>query len=88
MVFATIGAILPVVADKRVDADRDFSNVVALNVRRLREKKRMTRPELSEAIGGSHSYIYHVEEMKKMPSLLMGLRIAMKLGVSPEKLLE
>jgi transcriptional regulator with XRE-family HTH domain len=75
-----------VVAKK--EDDGDFSGVVAKNVRRLREKKRMTRPELSDAIGGSHSYVYHVEELKKMPSLLMGLRIARTLGVAPERLLE
>ena len=59
---------------------------VAKNVRELREKHRMTRKELSEAVGGSHSYSWHVEEMQKMPSLLMGLRLARVLGVKPEEL--
>jgi transcriptional regulator with XRE-family HTH domain len=68
--------------------DGDYSAEVAKNVKKLREKRRLTRKELSEAVGGSHSYIFHVEELQKMPSLLMGLRIARVLKVAPESLLE
>lgn len=69
-------------------ADDAFGPVVAKNVMRLREKAGYTRKDLSEEVGGSHSYIYHVEVSNKMPSLLMGLRIARALKVAPERLLE
>jgi transcriptional regulator with XRE-family HTH domain len=65
-----------------------FSRAIAKNVKRLRTAKRMTQKELSEKIGGSHSYCYFVEVLEKMPSLLMGLRIAKALGVRPEDLLK
>ena len=68
--------------------DDEFRVVVAKNVTRFREKARMSRKDLSEKIGGSHSYVYHVEEGKKMPSLLMGMRIAKALGIQPDRLLE
>lgn len=65
-----------------------FSKIIARNVKRLRTAKRMTQKELSEVIGGSHSYCYFVEVLEKMPSLLMGLRISKALGVKPEDLLK
>ncbi len=70
-----------------VGPEIDYGEVVAKNVMRLREKARLSREDLSEAIGASHSYSWHLETKFKMPSLLMGLRLARVLGVKPEELL-
>lgn len=75
-------------ATVRVNEETDYGAVVAKNVARLREKRRLSREELSKAIGASHSYSWHLETKDKMPSLLMGLRLARVLGVKPEELLE
>jgi len=65
----------------------DPREVVAKNVMKLREKANYSREELSDLIGASHSYVFQVEVRRKMPSLLMGLRLAKVLGVTPEGLL-
>jgi transcriptional regulator with XRE-family HTH domain len=66
---------------------RDWHAVVAKNVRRLRQQRRMTQEQLAFDAGIDLTYLGGIERGKRNPSLGVMARIADALSVPLPKLL-
>jgi transcriptional regulator with XRE-family HTH domain len=60
----------------------DMRRLVGRNVRRLREKKRLTQEELAEVSGFSQQYISSLEQGHRNPTVITLYELAVALGVS------
>jgi len=49
-------------------------------IRKLREKKKTTQKELADKVGVSQPFIAQVERNSRIPSIIIGKRIAEALG--------
>lgn len=58
------------------------------NVRQFRADKKLTQQDLAEAIGVSRQSIIAIESGKYVPSTLLSLKLAARLGASVESLFE
>lgn len=59
----------------------------AENVKRLREEKRITQKELAERVGITQPTVAQYEMGIKVPTIVIGARIAEQLGVTCEELI-
>ena len=59
----------------------------AENVKRLREKKRITQKELAERVGITQPTVAQYEMGIKVPTIVIGARIAEQLGTTCEELI-
>ena len=66
----------------------ELTQRVADNIRYYRKLRRMNQRELSAAIMAAESYISTIENVPRMPSFLMAMRICRQLGIEPEALLK
>lgn len=60
----------------------------AENVKRLREEKRITQKELAERVGITQPTVAQYEMGIKVPTIVIGARIAEQLGTTCEELLK
>ncbi|HVP68488.1 MAG TPA: helix-turn-helix transcriptional regulator [Anaeromyxobacteraceae bacterium] len=60
----------------------------ASNIRRLREKKKLSQKALADKVGISVSYVSMLERGQRSPPLETVEKMAKALGVSPPSLLE
>ena len=65
----------------------DMRRVVALNLRRLREKAGLSQEELAARAGLARTYISGIENGRRNPTIIVLHDIAMQLGVDPRELL-
>jgi transcriptional regulator with XRE-family HTH domain len=68
-------------------AMRDWKAIVAKNVRKLRQQRKLTQEQLAFAAKIDLTYLGGIERGKRNPSLLVMARIASALGVPLPKLL-
>jgi len=66
---------------------RDWKAIVAKNVRKLRQQRKLTQEQLAFAAKIDLTYLGGIERGKRNPSLLVMARIASALGVPLPKLL-
>lgn len=59
----------------------------AENVKRLREEKRITQKELAERVGITQPTVAQYEMGIKVPTIVIGARIAEQLGTTCEELI-
>lgn len=60
----------------------DMRKLVGRNVRRVRERNRLTQEQLSEISGFSQQYISGLEQGKRNPTIVTLYELAQALGVS------
>lgn len=60
----------------------DMRKLVGGNVRRIREKKRLTQEQLAEISGFSQQYISGLEQGRRNPTVVTLYELASALGVS------
>ena len=61
--------------------------MIATNLRRARERQKLTLRAVAEAVDSSIGYIHELETGAKTPSLGMLQKLAAALGVTPNELL-
>jgi transcriptional regulator with XRE-family HTH domain len=66
---------------------RDWQAIVAKNVRKLRQQRRLTQEQLAFAAAIDLTYLGGIERGRRNPSLMVMARIAEALGVSLPRLL-
>jgi len=66
---------------------RDWQAIVAKNVRKLRQQRKLTQEQLAFASKIDLTYLGGIERGRRNPSLTVMARIAEALGVSLPKLL-
>jgi transcriptional regulator with XRE-family HTH domain len=66
---------------------RDWQAIVAKNVRKLRQQRKLTQEQLAFAAAIDLTYLGGIERGRRNPSLMVMARIAEALGVSLPKLL-
>jgi len=66
----------------------DIRKQVGLNVRRLRQEKGWSQEGLAFETGMHRTYISGIERGVRNPTITVVERIATKLGVGPERLLQ
>lgn len=69
-------------------ADRAAVARIGMNLAAARESSGMARLELAEATGYHRTYIADIEKGRRNPSVVVIIRLALHLGVSPGALLE
>ena len=67
---------------------KDSIDIVATNVRAMREKKKLTQPQLAEMAGVNINTIFRLERKLGYPSWGTIARVAQALGVKAETLLK
>jgi transcriptional regulator with XRE-family HTH domain len=60
----------------------DMRKLVGRNVRRLREKKRLTQEQFADLSGFSQQYISSLEQGRRNPTVITLYELALALGVS------
>jgi transcriptional regulator with XRE-family HTH domain len=65
---------------------RDWTAILARNVRKLRQQRKLTQEQLAFAAAIDLTYLGGIERGRRNPSLLVMARIADALGVSLPKL--
>jgi transcriptional regulator with XRE-family HTH domain len=65
----------------------DMRRVVALNLRRLREKAGLSQEELAARAGLARTYISGIENGRRNPTIIVLHDIAVQLGADPRELL-
>ena len=65
-----------------------LGEVVARNVRRLREQRGLSQDELGERAGITRNYVGMIERRESSPSIDVIEKLAKALGVSPTGLFE
>jgi transcriptional regulator with XRE-family HTH domain len=68
-------------------AMRDWKAILAKNVRKLRQQKKLTQEQLAFASSIDLTYMGGIERGRRNPSLMVMARIADALGVSLPRLL-
>jgi transcriptional regulator with XRE-family HTH domain len=68
-------------------AMRDWQSIVAKNVRKLRQQRKLTQEQLAFAAAIDLTYLGGIERGRRNPSLLVMARIAKALGVPLPRLL-
>ena len=68
-------------------AMRDWQAIVAKNVRKLRQQRKLTQEQLAFAAAIDLTYLGGIERGRRNPSLLVMARIAEALGVPLPRLL-
>lgn len=68
--------------------DKDFLDVVGLNVKVLRTKKRLTQAQLAELVDVHEKYIGKIESGKQNITLKTLNRLSNALSVNPVELLK
>lgn len=63
-----------------------LSEIVAANLRRLRQAKGLTQEELADLIGINRNYVGMIERQENSPTVAMIERIAKALRVDPATL--
>jgi transcriptional regulator with XRE-family HTH domain len=66
----------------------DMRRVVALNLRRLREKAGLSQEELAARAGLARTYISGIENGRRNPTVIVLYEIATQLGADPRELLD
>jgi transcriptional regulator with XRE-family HTH domain len=66
---------------------RDWQAIVAKNVRKLRQQRKLTQEQVAFAAAIDLTYLGGIERGRRNPSLMVMARIAEALGVSLPKLL-
>ena len=66
----------------------DLTEVVARNIRRLRQERKMSQEELAERVGISSRYVGSLERAVHSPTVAVLERIAAALEVEPGLLLK
>jgi len=66
---------------------RDWKAIVAKNVRKLRQQRKLTQEQLAFAAAIDLTYLGGIERGRRNPSLMVMARIAEALGVSLPRLL-
>jgi transcriptional regulator with XRE-family HTH domain len=67
---------------------RDWQAIVAKNVRKLRQQRKLTQEQLAFQAEIDLTYLGGIERGKRNPSLLVMVRISKALGVSLPRLLD
>ena len=65
----------------------DMRRIVALNLRRLREKAGLSQEELAARAGLARTYISGIENGRRNPTIIVLHDIAVQLGTDPRELL-
>ena len=60
----------------------------AENIKKLREEKGLTQTELAKQVGISQPMIAQYERYMKVPTILVGVKLAEVLGTTCEKLIQ
>ena len=66
----------------------DMRRVVALNLRRLREKAGLSQEELAARAGLARTYISGIENGRRNPTVIVLYEIAVQLEADPRDLLD
>lgn len=66
----------------------DISSKLGQNMKRIREKKKMSQGDIARGLQVDRGYISNIENGKKNPTLATIAKIANALGVSPDELLK
>ena len=66
----------------------DMRRVVALNLRKLREKAGLSQEELAARAGLARTYISGIENGRRNPTVIVLYEIATQLGADPRDLLD
>jgi transcriptional regulator with XRE-family HTH domain len=66
---------------------RDWQAIVAKNVRKLRQQRKLTQEQLAFAAAIDLTYLGGIERGRRNPSLMVMARIAEALGVALPRLL-
>jgi transcriptional regulator with XRE-family HTH domain len=66
---------------------RDWQTIVAKNVRKLRQQRKLTQEQLAFAAAIDLTYLGGIERGRRNPSLMVMARIAEALGVALPRLL-
>jgi transcriptional regulator with XRE-family HTH domain len=66
----------------------DMRRVVALNLRKLREKAGLSQEELAARAGLARTYISGIENGRRNPTVIVLYEIATQLGADPRELLD
>jgi transcriptional regulator with XRE-family HTH domain len=67
-------------------AMRDWTSILAKNVRKLRQQRKLTQEQLAFAAAIDLTYLGGIERGRKNPSLMVMARIADALGVTLPRL--
>jgi transcriptional regulator with XRE-family HTH domain len=65
-----------------------LGEIVARNIRRLREERGLTQEELAARIRINRNYVGMIERQENSPTVAMVERIARALGIEPARLFD